>query len=310
MSDVMLHTPVLLIVFNRPEPTQQVFDAIRKAGPHRLYIAADAARPQKEGEAARCGQVREIVSQVDWDCEVHRLFREENQGCKMGVSGAISWFFEKEEQGIILEDDCVPSPSFFPYCQELLTRYAQDKRVMHIAGTNHHPGYVRDADYSYYFSYYGHMWGWASWRRAWALYDIEMKHFPEILQKGYLYDVFGHKLATRYFIRKVTEAYTGKIDTWDYQWDYSRMVQSGLTIVPHTNLIHNIGFGADATHTFSEANHAAHNLAKEMAFPLRHPPFVVRDARADQHHFKVLLRRILQRKAFSMLGIKGYDSRG
>lgn len=306
----LLDTPILFIVFNRPAPTRRAFEAIRAAKPRRLYIASDGPRPHKEGEATLVKAVREIATQVDWDAEVHTLFRDRNVGCKQGVAGAIDWFFQHEPEGIILEDDCVPSSSFFRFCQEMLARYRDDNRVMHIAGTNHHPEYVRDPDYSYYFSFYGHMWGWATWRRAWALYDMDLAIFPEITAKAYLRDLFGNRLAAQYFTRKVGEAYSGKLDTWDYQWDFIRMIHSGLTVVPNINLVENIGFGPDATHTFSAQNESAKNQASDIGFPLRHPAFVIRDAQSDNRHFRLLLKRILIRKILGSLRIKGYDTRG
>jgi hypothetical protein len=302
--------PVLYVVFNRPLHTQQSFAAIRKFKPRRLFIAADGARPHKPEDVAKTEQVRAIVSEVDWDCEVQTLFREENVGAGRGVSEAISWMFEHVDRGVVLEDDCVPSDSFFPFCEELLNRYQDDTRVMHIAGTNHHPEFRRDPDYSYYFSYYGHMWGWATWKRAWDHYDITLPHFQEMVDKGLLYDVFGNELAAKYFMKKMRDARTARVDAWDYQWDFVRMMQSGMTIVPHHNLVQNIGFGEEATHTVSASDTRGKNVAQELTFPLQHPPYVIRDARTDNHHFRKMMQRIVQRKALSYLGINGYDARG
>ena len=306
----MTEVPILYVVFNRPEHTQQSFASIRVAAPKKLYIAADGPRDHKPEDAIKTAQVREIVSQVDWDCEVKTLFRKQNVGAGRGVSEAISWMFETEEMGVILEDDCVPVDSFFRFCSELLERFRNDSRVMHIAGTNHHPGYRRDPDYSYYFSYYGHMWGWATWKRAWEHYDIELTHHREIIEKGLLYDVFANPLATKYFVKKVNDALAAKVDAWDYQWDFIRMMNSGMTIVPHKNLVRNIGFGEEATHTFSANEARAKNEAQDISFPLKHPAYVIRDAKADNHHFRSLMQRTVQRKVYGYLGINGYDARG
>lgn len=305
-----LDTPVLLVVFNRPEPTRRVFQAIRDAKPRKLYVAADGPRADRPQEADVCAEVRDIIQGVDWECEVETLFREQNRGCKLGVSEAITWFFENEPQGIILEDDCVPVPSFFPYCERLLEKYADDTRIMHIAGTNHHPDFSRDPEYSYCFSLYGHMWGWASWRRAWDMYDVNVPTFPKVKQQKYLQDAFGNKLAAKYFSQKIEATYNGEIDTWDYQWDFIRMTNAGLSIIPENNLVFNIGFGEDATHTHSANNEQARNIPKDLDFPLRHPPFIVRDKVSDDHHFTVLLRRIFKRKLLSFLRVSGYESRG
>ena len=161
MGEFKLETPVLFLVFNRPDTTAQVFEAIRQAKPPRLYVASDGAREDKEGELEKVKQVREIVSQVDWNCEVKTLFRDKNLGCKIAVSSAIDWFFEQEEMGIILEDDCLPHPTFFRFCQELLERYRDDERIGMISGNNFQFG-RKCTDYSYYFSMYSHIWGWAS----------------------------------------------------------------------------------------------------------------------------------------------------
>ena len=182
-----LNTAVLFLVFNRIDTTKKVFEAIRQAKPPRLYIAADGARESKD-EEEKVNAVRDYVSSnIDWDCEIKTLFNEKNLGCKMAVSGAIDWFFDNEEMGIILEDDCLPSQSFFWFCEEMLAKYKDDMRVWHVAGNNFHFGWKRDEDYSYYFGgIYGSIWGWASWRTRWNHYDVEMKNYDEVKSKKYL----------------------------------------------------------------------------------------------------------------------------
>lgn len=196
-----LHTPVLLIIFNRAHTTQQVFDRIRQVKPKKLYVAADGPRPHVGTDAERCAETRRIVEQVDWDCEVKTLFQEQNLGCGVAPSRSISWLFEHEEYGIILEDDCIPSRSFFWFCQELLEKYKYDTRVMHISGNNYLDGWRRDSDYSYYFSDKVNSWGWATWRRAWQLYDFHLGSYPELKQKGYLNGIFLNKLEEQYRLR-------------------------------------------------------------------------------------------------------------
>lgn len=309
-SSFTLTTPVLLVVFNRPKDTKQVLTTLARNKPPRLYIAADGPRTNKAGEKEKCRQVREVVSGISWDCEVFTLMREQNVGCKLGVSGAIDWFFSHEEQGIILEDDCVPSDSFFRFCQELLERYKDDNRVMHISGTNPHPEYVRDSDYSYYYSCLGSVWGWATWRRAWDLYDIELKYLEEIVRKGYHQDAYYSKLGAWYYIRKIYEAYSGELNTWDYQWYFTHLMHSGLSITPQKNMVENIGFGPDATHTFSSKAKSVKNKNTEVEFPLKHPPFMIRNVKADNRQFKLLILHILKRKLFSILKIPGFDASG
>ncbi len=180
-----LTSPVLFLIFNRPETTEQVFSAIKKAQPPRLYIAADGPRSEYPNDAESCDISRAIATNVDWDCEVKTLFQDQNLGCRLAVSGAVDWFFEQETEGIILEDDCLPDQSFFLFCQELLEQYRDDTRIMQIGGTNYQFGKKR-TNYSYYFSRYGHLWGWASWRRAWSFYDEKMKQWPTAKQNGIL----------------------------------------------------------------------------------------------------------------------------
>jgi hypothetical protein len=281
-------TPVLLLIFSRPHTTRQVFESIRRVRPTRLYVAADGPREGKPGEAEKCEETRRIIHEVDWPCEVKTLFQEKNLNCGVGPATAITWFFENEEAGIILEDDCVPCQSFFWFCQELLDKYRNDTRIMQIGGNNHLAGWQKDKDYSYYFSIHGHTWGWATWRRAWQLYDFDIKNYPEVLKKGYLDDVFLSKLETKYTLRKLDQIYNSKVrvDLWDYQWEFAKVINSGLSIVPQVNLVSNVGFGKDATHTLNAKSADANMAAKDIEFPLKHPRFVIRDIESDKKYFR------------------------
>ena len=283
MKSSPLKTAVLFLVYNRLDTTKQVFEAIRQTKPLRLYIASDGP---KEGEAEKVQAVREyLTSRIDWDCEIKTLFREKNLGCRMGVSSAITWFFENEEKGIILEDDCLPSQSFFWFCEELLERYKDDMRVWHIAGNNFLNGYVRDPDYSYYFSYYGSIWGWASWANRWNKYDVEIKSYPEIRDKKYLWDVFGNWPEAKFRTSNFDSTIDG-FNTWDYQWNYARFINSGLSIVPNVNLIKNIGFGKNATHTHNKNDPRSRMPSCDIQLPLNHPAFLIRDKISDDRFFK------------------------
>ncbi len=305
-----LRTAVLLVLFNRPKATRTVFEAIRRARPPRLYLAADGPRPGQPADEANCREARNIVSAVDWPCEVKTLFREHNLGCGRGPAEAYEWFFEHEEEGIVLEDDCVPDPSFFPFCQELLEKYRHNPRVMHITGTNFMGGKYQPA-YSYYFSIHPHEWGWASWRRAWQRYDFHIKRFPEVARTGALRSLYSSRLEYAYRMSKFRSTY-GRSDVswWDYQWNFALHVHGGLAVVPAVNLVRNIGFGPGATHTVSARDARGDNVALGMPFPLRHPPTVVQDRAADRRYFRLLMRRLLARKLFGLLGINGYNSRG
>ncbi|MDR3681143.1 MAG: hypothetical protein P4L41_14345 [Flavipsychrobacter sp.] len=273
-----VNTPVLYLVFNRPDATRQSFAAIREAKPKHLYVAADGPRAHKPGEAALCEEVRKIATNIDWDCELHTLFREQNLGCGLGVSGGINWFFENVEQGIIIEDDCIVDQSFFPYCEELLEKYKDNTEVMHIGGNNFITKDFSDGE-SYYFIKYFTVWGWATWRRAWKLYDIEMHMLDDFLNSGKLEENTLNAKHAEYW-REIFEATRSKkIDTWDYQWVLTCWYYSSYAIMPVLNLVTNVGFGEDATHTRAE-NKASymtlHTLEKVV-----HPARIARNRKAD-----------------------------
>lgn len=287
-----LKVPVLLVVFNRPETTKLVFEAIRKAKPPRLYVAADGPRPHVPTDRDRCAETRKIVEGVDWDCEVKTLFRETNLNCGVAPSSAFTWFFENETEGIILEDDCLPSQSFFWYCQELLERYRDDTRVMHIGGNNFLNGWLKDEDYSYYFSRSGHIWGWATWRRAWQKFDFNISLYNKLRERRQFDGYFLNFMERRYRLGKFDETVNrhGRADWWDYQWDFARYVNSGLAIVPEVNLVKNIGFGEGATHTVNNNAEASVLDAHEIELPLTHPPFMIRDVESEQKYFRGFLK--------------------
>ncbi|BCO27357.1 hypothetical protein MIZ03_2245 [Rhodoferax lithotrophicus] len=271
-----MKSAVLFLVFNRPDTTRQVFEAIRAAQPPRLYVAADGARPQRAGEAERCATTRQIATEVDWPCEVITLFREENLGCKRAVSSAITWFFEHEEQGIILEDDCLPAQSFFGFCDELLERYKTDTRIWQISGSTFFPAAITKSNADYFFTRYGPIWGWASWRRAWQHYDPDLKDWPEMSQSEVMDNVYPYKAERIAKLSLGTKLFNSEIDTWDYQWGFSKNFNHALTIVPKLNQIVNIGFGNDATHTLTiDSNSQKESF--DLKGSLRHSNFVVED---------------------------------
>ncbi len=282
---------VLFLVFNRPDVTARVFDAIRAARPPRLYLAADGPRAQRPAEADACAAVRRLVLDgIDWPCTVHTRLLADNRGCRRAVSEAISWFFEHEEAGIILEDDCLPEPTFFPYCETLLHHYRHDTRVMHLSGSTTLPGPARDPDYSYYFSGHAAIWGWASWRRAWQYYDVNSALLPELGRKRYFWRRFLNAWEERQLLPPLWAAHRGQLDTWDYQWSFAVLAQSGLSVTPAVNLVSNIGFGQAATHT-ANASHPWANLPTHaLPLPLHHPPFMLRDTLSDHRRLRGLLR--------------------
>jgi len=273
----MLSTPVLFLVFKK-----RVFQEIRKARPTHLYISADGPRQDVEREVKKVSLVREISLKIDWDCEVKTLFREQNLGCKNAVSSAITWFFENEEEGIILEDDCLPDPSFFPYCHDLLQKFRDDTRVMMISGNN----FQKDNDqteYSYYFSRYTHIWGWATWRRAWKHWNSELVDWQKLKEQRFLRYAIGSNDDFEAYWSCAFDKYSeGKIDTWAYPWLFASWVQHGLTILPNVNLVSNIGFGEGSTHT-REVTELSEIPTEHMNFPLKHRAIMVRNACADRY---------------------------
>jgi hypothetical protein len=250
-------TPVLFIVFNRVDTTKRVFEAIRKVRPDKLFIAADGPRPGR-GEEGLCKEVRQVISHVDWDCEVHTLYRDQNLGCGKAVSSAINWFFEQVEEGIILEDDTLPNESFFQFCESLLEKYRHNKEIAHINGSNFQLGKKRGKA-SYYFSHYPMIWGWATWRRAWKEYEFDMRSYPSVSSSPGFWSIFNRSKEIAYWKTIFDNMYEGlatgniTIDTWDYQWYYSCFKQKKLVVTPNENLISNIGFGENATHTKSKS---------------------------------------------------------
>jgi hypothetical protein len=276
-----MQTPVVLLIFNRPDTTRRVLEVVRAVQPSTLLVVADGPRPHVSSDEERCAETRALIDGVDWACDVRRNYADANMGLADRVAGGLTWAFEQVESAIILEDDCVPHPSFFRFCAELLDRYAADTRIMSISGTNYQLGRRRTV-YSYYFSRYNHCWGWATWRRAWQFYDHDMTLWPDVRDGGWLYDILDSRQAVRYWRKILQRTYTGRINSWAYRWTLAHWLQSGLSILPNVNLVSNIGFGDQATHT-RDRSPFAHMPAVAMPFPLSHPPFVIADAQADRH---------------------------
>lgn len=273
-----LDTPVLMLVFNRADTTARVFEAVRRARPRRLFIAADGPREHVATDAQGCRDTRAIIDAVDWDCEVHTLLRKRNLGCKVAVSSGITWFFQHVEEGIILEDDTLPVAGFFPFCQALLEHYRDDPRVMHIGGNNFQLG-ARHGNGSYYFSLFNHIWGWATWRRAWNTYDPSLHAFGRLRRNGVLERLFSDGGSRAYWARQFERTAAGQINTWDYSWTMSVWNNGGLAILPEVNMVSNIGFGREATHTTGDSRLAL--LPVEEPRPLCHPDGMEPCAAAD-----------------------------
>lgn len=287
-NENLFKTPILFIIFNRPDTTSIVFSAIKKIKPKYLFVAADGPRDNREGEKEKCLTTRDIIKEIDWDCELKTLFREKNLGCKIAVSGAITWFFENVGEGIILEDDCLPNISFFNFCEELLTKYRDDERIMQIGGVNFQDGKLR-SDGTYYFSKKNHIWGWATWKRAWDMYDINMSNFPKFKEQNQILNITNNKKLQKKLLDKIQYVYDGKLDTWDYQWEYTILSNNGLVILPNYNLVSNIGFNQDATHTTGHDELLANKPTDEINI-ITHPSFVINNTEADEYLFNKEIR--------------------
>jgi hypothetical protein len=299
-----LQVPVAFMVFNRPGTTQRVFDAIAAARPAKLLLIADGPRQNKEGEAEACSQVRDIVSHVDWPCEVFTNFSEGNLGCQERIISGLNWVFSLVEEAIIFEDDCLPDRSFFPFCQELLARYRGDTRVASISGTNLVGKYLK-TESSYFFSQLGGNWGWATWRSEWQRFDRYMEKWPELKRAGALSEVFEGATAASYWTRIFDDMYENKgRNAWDYQWLYTRLVNNALTIVPRVNLVANIGFGEGATHT-GESDSRFTPPVTALEFPLKHPSSFIPLQSIDrrlQELFTISLPQRISRKVSRLVG--------
>lgn len=297
-----LSTPVAFLIFNRPDLTQVVFKAIAKVKPKKLFVIADG--PRFPADVEKCEQARAVIDRVNWECEVLTNFSDTNLGCGRRVASGIGWVFSEVKEAIFLEDDCLPIESFFLFCQELLERYRDDKRIMAIGGNNFQSGQKRTA-YSYHFSKYNGCWGWASWRRAWRHYDYEMKTWPEFKQTGMLEMVCENPHEQQFWTRLFDFMYEnpGEIDTWDHQWKYACWSQNGLAIEPSVNLVANIGLGRpDACHT-TDHNPLLAELSKAQdLWEIRHPPFVVRHRNADNHIFDFFIEGKQVKENDALLG--------
>ncbi|MDR6193703.1 nucleotide-diphospho-sugar transferase [Siphonobacter sp. SORGH_AS_0500] len=283
---MQLDVPVLFLMFNRPDLSVQVFAKIREVQPKALYVALDGPRGTHPLDAERVSQCLAILKGVDWPCEVKTLVRQKNLGCGLAVSSAISWFFEQEPMGIILEDDCVPDASFFSFCRELLYRYEHHTEVMHIGGVNFQNGKQR-GEGSYYFTKICHVWGWASWRRAWKLYDYEMADFTQFEANNSISEVIEGKKNQKLWIDNFKLVLNKKINTWDYQWVYTIWSHKGLCILPNQNLITNIGFISEATHTKTD-DVIYSNKVTQPLLKIVHPDKIEEDIEATKFSLKTV----------------------
>lgn len=290
-----LKVPILFLVFNRPEETRQVFNSIKKVKPKKLFIAADGARKGNKSDKKNIKKVRKIISQINWKCEVKTLYRKDNLGCKLAVSGAIDWFFENVKEGIILEDDCLPTTDFFYFCEKLLSKYRNNPKVMMISGTNY-LGNKFVSNYDYIFSQYHSVWGWATWKRAWDKYDINMSKWP--INKNTVFP-YTNKMAKKYLSSMFSVVKKGRLDTWDAQWFYTCLTSKGVSIVPRVNMISNIGI--KGAHTNKSQEHNNRPVYPLNTKKLSGPKQVHVDVTYDENLFEMLFPNLDVKKIPSFL---------
>jgi hypothetical protein len=284
MRNFYINAPIVFFIFKRPEQTFQVFQAIREAKPTKLYVIADGSNNHKD--AQKCYETRKIMDSIDWECTVMKNFSETNLGLRKRIVSGLDWVFAQEEIAIILEDDCLPDLSFFYYCQELLEKYKDDQRIGIISGDLFLKGL--DNENSYYFSNFPHIWGWATWKRTWENYDSSIKDWPQFRNPDWLTEKTGSEYYARIWLNIFDRVHQQEIDTWDYQVAFMLWIQSQLSIVPNRNLVSNIGFGAESTHTKNASDRFSSIPAEKMVFPLIHPRLICRDLENDLLEARVI----------------------
>lgn len=278
-----METPIILLIFNRSETTRRVFNLVKKIQPKMLFVIADGPRLDRAGESEKCTLTRKVVSDIDWDCKIFKNYSDVNLGCAKRVSSGLEWAFSIVDRAIILEDDCIVDPTFFEFSDKLLADYLDSSHIMSICAQNVQFKRQR-TKCSYYFSLYQHCWGWATWRRAWQHFDFEMSLWPQVRDNNLLLDILENPRAVKYWTNIFQSTYVGKIDSWYYRWMFACWMQNGLSILPSKNMVSNIGFGADATHTKTSEKNSQHAAMATygMSFPLLHPPQIVRHHQADR----------------------------
>jgi hypothetical protein len=281
--------PVAVFIFNRPGSVSKVLEAVKKANPPLLFVIADGPRANHPEDKHLVSQARAVVEQIEWPCEVLRAYSDVNLGCDRRIATGLDWVFGIADRAIVLEDDCLPDPTFFPYCEELLERYENDERVQMISGSN-----VTgiSGSYSYHFSNCYHIWGWAGWARAWRHYDESMLEWPSLRDAGWLrshlHSRRGAEMAQVFF----DGAYAGRLPQWDFYWAFTGWRRNALSIIPRVNLVQNSGYGAGATHQV-DGNHPFAGIpARAISFPLRHPPQVKVLRKADRAVWNTLYSRL------------------
>lgn len=289
-----MNPPVALFVFNRPETTARVIEAIRAAAPPLLLVVADGPRPGNPSDEASCREVRALIDRTDWPCPVRTNYADENLGCRVRIASGIDWVFDEVPEAILFEDDTLPDPTFFRYAGELLERYREDDRVISISGNNFQRGRLRGRA-SYYFSRYPHIWGWATWRRAWSRYDRDLTRWPDLRAEGWLRNVLRDPIEIDYWTGIFDRVARGEIDAWSYAWLFTCWAEGWIAALPNRNLVSNIGFGSAATHTTGDSD-IGMLQTYPMEFPLVHPQHMTAHAEADAFTGRTVFREGRRRR--------------
>lgn len=273
-----LKSPVVLFIYMRSKNILVIISRLRQVRPVKIYIVADG--PKNQSEEAVCSKTRKLVeSHIDWPCKISKVYANQNLGLKRRFESGLNFVYTNEEQAIILEDDCIPDPTFFRFCDEMLEKYKEDNRIMTISGNNFQGG-KNKYHVSYYFSRYPHVWGWATWKRAWKLYDSNIPDWPKRRNTEWLKVLLGGLIISEFWKYIFDRLYSGKINTWDYQLTYASFKHNGLNIIPAVNLVTNLGYGSDSTN-IKKYNKTIGIPTCAMQFPLVHPNRVETNESAD-----------------------------
>ena len=286
----MKDTAVLVLLFNRPHETEKLFEYLAKLKPEKLYVNQDGQRKNSLKDIELCEKVKKIALNPSWNCKVFSNLSKNNNGCRNSVSSGLDWFFEKEQFGIILEDDCMPSISFFKFSKEMLNKYKDNKKIAVISGSNFQKDNKIIGMGDYYYSKYAHCWGWSSWRRAWKYYDKNLSFWPKWKNSIEWKTFHQNKLEQKYWTSIFDRVYDNKIDSWAYIWQASVWYNNAMTITPNKNLILNIGFNKNATHTNIQDKNISNNPISSLPDDLKSPELIKIDMEADlmvfKNHFK------------------------
>ena len=301
MTDYKCTSPVLIIIFNRPNFVKKLIDTLRQVRPSKIYVVADGPREGVSEDLDKCYQAKKQIDEIDWECDIQKKYSEINLGCGLNPSEGISWALSRSEKVIILEDDCLPNIDFFKYCDELLDLYLDDERIMMISGNNHTFGKF-NFNHSYEFTHHTQTYGWGTWRRAWNRYDLTMKIWPEYRTLTWLQEKTGSKKSAEFWYRIFEMCYQNELESaWDYQWTFCCWINQGLNIIPKENLVTNVGFNSEGTHEIDPDHLIAEVPVNQIDFPLVHPLIFQNNKKLDRVIQSVIYTPPIYKRIFNKL---------